>query len=52
MMADLQAKFKTEFSYKDVEGADGVQEDAYGAIQGGVGTTSGWGSSARDYADY
>jgi DNA-directed RNA polymerase II subunit RPB11 len=52
MMSDLQSKFKAEFSYKDVEGADGVPEDAYGTIQGGVGTASGWGTNARDYADY
>lgn len=51
MMSDLQSKFKAEFSFKDVEG-DGVPEDAYGAIQGNVGVSSGWGVSARDYADY
>ena len=50
LMSDLQAKFKTEFSYKDVESADGVVEDAYGVIQRSVGAPTDW--VARDYADY
>ncbi|KAF8524373.1 DNA-directed RNA polymerase [Hysterangium stoloniferum] len=52
LISDLQAKFKAEFSYKDVEGADGMQEDPYGTLQGGVGATSAWAASVRDYADY
>jgi DNA-directed RNA polymerase II subunit RPB11 len=50
LMSDLQTKFKAEFSYKDVEGADGAVEDAYGTIQRGVGAPTDW--VARDYADY
>ena len=50
LMSDLQAKFKAEFSFKDVEGADGVVEDAYGTIQRGAGAPTDW--VARDYADY
>lgn len=51
LISDLQAKFKAEFAYKDVEGVDGVVEDPYGTLPSGM-TTSAWGSSARDYADY
>jgi len=50
-MASLEAKFKREFSFKDVEGAVGgvgaaTTEDPYGA--GGAG---GW-TGGRDYLDF
>ncbi|GJJ15072.1 hypothetical protein Clacol_009347 [Clathrus columnatus] len=51
LISDLQAKFKAEFAYKDVEGVDGVAEDPYGALPSNM-TTSAWGSSTRFYADY
>lgn len=46
-MASLEAKFKREFSFKDIDGA--VQEDAYGTT-----TTAGgqaW-AEGRDYLDF
>jgi len=48
LIADLQAKFKAEFSYKDVEGADGANEDPYGTLPSGV--TSSWGTHYADYS--
>ncbi|GLB42261.1 putative RNA polymerase Rpb3/Rpb11 dimerisation domain [Lyophyllum shimeji] len=50
-MASLEAKFKREFSFKDVEGAVGgvgaaAAEDPYGA-----GGAAGW-TSGRDYLDF
>ncbi|KZT04495.1 RBP11-like subunits of RNA polymerase [Laetiporus sulphureus 93-53] len=45
-MASLEAKFKREFSFKDVE--SGVVEDAYGTVVAG-GTT--WPEN-RDYLDF
>ncbi|GJJ15069.1 hypothetical protein Clacol_009344 [Clathrus columnatus] len=51
LISDLQAKFKAEFAYKDVEGVDGVAEDPYVALPSNM-TTSAWGSSTRFYADY
>jgi len=45
-MASLEAKFKREFSFKDVDGA--VQEDAYGTTTTGGAT---W-PDGRDYLDF
>ncbi|KAK0458095.1 DNA-directed RNA polymerase [Desarmillaria tabescens] len=50
-MSSLEAKFKREFSFKDVEGAGpgvgGVPDDPYGAGSGAGGT---WGG--KDYLDF
>ncbi|KAF5379071.1 hypothetical protein D9615_005949 [Tricholomella constricta] len=49
-MSSLEAKFKREFSFKDVEGAVGgvgAQEDPYG----GGGAGGAW-SGGRDYLDF
>jgi DNA-directed RNA polymerase II subunit RPB11 len=43
-LASLEAKFKREFTFKDVDGA--VQEGPYG-----VAPTESWGSQ-RDYLDF
>ncbi|KIJ25333.1 hypothetical protein M422DRAFT_178612 [Sphaerobolus stellatus SS14] len=51
LIADLQMKFKAEFSYKDVEGDAAAPEDPYGALPTGMGSSA-WGASSRDYADY
>jgi len=51
LIADLQMKFKAEFSYKDTEGADTVFEDPYGTLSTGMGAPS-WPGSSRDYADF
>jgi DNA-directed RNA polymerase II subunit RPB11 len=48
LIADLQMKFKTEFSYKDVEGADGTIEDPYGTLPTGVNPS--WGTNYADYS--
>jgi len=44
-LSSLEAKFKREFSFKDVEGV--TTEDAYGTSNAGPAWTSG-----RDYMDF
>ncbi|CCM03290.1 uncharacterized protein FIBRA_05418 [Fibroporia radiculosa] len=46
MMVSLEAKFKREFSFKDVDGA--VAEDPYGTVTAGGAT---W-TDGRDYLDF
>jgi DNA-directed RNA polymerase II subunit RPB11 len=47
-MSSLEAKFKREFSFRDVEGVAG--EDPYGAGTGAGTGTVGW--EGRDYLDF
>jgi len=51
-MLSLEAKFRQEFSFKDVEGVGGVggTDDPYGTAGGGGGTGA-WGGG-RDYLDF